>query len=99
MFVVNSGERKQHTEQLLTDASLDRLQQVLESKGYKVQRTKFSITAQHGGTWSTNGKISRIQITDCGEYRQCTNDEESLGWLMNPKAGRLAEIISIAESN
>lgn len=90
-------QRKTHVEQLRTDAPLDVLEQVLLELKWKVQRTKYSLTAQHGSALGTNGRIGRIQIEDDGMVRWCYNEEESVGAFCNPKSGRLAKIIALAE--
>ena len=97
-FVGISNINKENTDELITLASLDVLSIVLEQYGYNITKTQKSISANYGGVWSTNGHISNITIIDCGEYRKCINKETSQGMLCSPVQGRLAKIISIAES-
>lgn len=94
----SGSSKKSNTDTLITTASLDTLERALEEFDYDIQRTKMCITAKHGGTWSTNGHISNIQIIDNGRYRECTNTETSQGSLCNPRTGRLAKIVALAES-
>ena len=88
---------KKNEERLLTKASLDSLEKALKEADYKLTRTSMSISAKHGGMWSTNGHISTLTINDLGDCRECLNTETSEGWLCSPKTGRLAEIIARAE--
>ena len=85
-------------EECITDASFDALETALKNNKYKVTRTRLQITASHGGTWSTNGKISTITIVDMGTYRQCTDVETAKGYLCKPNSGRLATIVQEAEN-
>lgn len=84
-------------EECVTPATFDALERALLNNKYKVVRTKMQITATHGGTWSTNGKISTITIIDLGNYRQCKDVETAKGYLCKPNSGVLAKIIQEAE--
>lgn len=87
------------TEKCITDATMEQLAKTLKSNGYKITKTRLQITATHGGTWSTNGKISTITIIDRGDYRECEDTETSKGWMMRPNTGVLAKIVSQAENS
>ena len=83
-------------EECITDASMDKIVEVLTKNNYKVVRTRLQITAKRGGFW-TNGKTSTITVIDCGDYRQCKDVETSKGWAMTPNSGVLAALIEKAE--
>ena len=84
-------------EECITDASMEKIAEVLEDNDYEVVKTRMQITAKHGGFW-TNGKTSTITVIDCGNYRQCKDVETSKGWAMRPRSGVLAELIREAEA-
>ena len=98
MFFALANTEKRNEEELYTAASLEALEKALIDAGYKVTKTKLSLSASHGGMWSTNGHISNISIVNLGELRKCTKIETSSGWLCKPVSGRLAAIISEAEN-
>ena len=78
-----------------TDASLDSLEKALAEYGYKVSRSRISITA----TLKTfSGYNSTVLIVDQNGIRYCKDTESSKGMMLNPKTSRLQEIISLAES-
>lgn len=79
-----------------TEASLDSLEKVLKSYGYKVTRSNISITAV---LKTFMGYNSNILILDQNGIRYCKDTETSTGYLTTPKAERLQEIIAKAESN
>ena len=79
-----------------TDASLDSLEKVLIEYGYKVSKSRISITAT---LKAFSGYNSTILIVDQNGIRYCKDTESSKGMLLNPKTGRLQEIINKAESN
>ncbi len=85
------------TEELMTSATMDKMEEVLRENGYNVTRTKFHIAATYGGTWSTNGKISKITVIDQGEYRICRDTETSKGYALKPNSGILEKLIQEAE--
>jgi len=89
---------KEHVEKLRTKAYLVCIAKALEQFGYEdIERTSMAITAHYGDTWSTNGHISYIQVSDMGDYRECINTETSEGELCSPESGRLSKIIKYAE--
>lgn len=77
---------------------MDALEKALEAYGYTIQRTKYQITAIHGGTFSTNGHISTITIIDDGNLRTCQDVETSKGYMCSPERGLLAKIVKYAET-
>lgn len=82
-------------EECATDASMDRIAEVLKENGYKVVRTRMQITAKRESFWSS--KASTITIIDCDNYRQCKDVETSKGLAIKPNSGVLAELIEKAE--
>lgn len=87
----------ENREEMSTCATLAALETVLKNHDYRITKTSFNISATHGGTWSTNGKISNITITDNGQYRHCIDIETAKGYMCSPHRGILATIIQEAE--
>ena len=83
------------TEEIVTSASLRKLEKILVKHGYTVIRTKFSISANKKSFWKS--QTSTITIIDTGEYRECRATESSEGLLITPNSGNLAKIILEAE--
>ena len=78
-----------------TDATLDALEKALVEFGYKVSRSKISITAT---LKAFSGYNSTVLIVDQNGIRYCKDTESSKGIMLNPKTGRLQEIVKRAES-
>ena len=78
-----------------TDATLEALEQILVEFGYKVSKSKISITATLN---AFSGYNSTILIVDQNGIRYCKDTESSKGILLNPKTERLQEIVKKAES-
>jgi hypothetical protein len=89
---------KENIEEMSTTATLDALEEALNDFNYEVVRTKMSISAKHGGIWSTNSHFSYITIVDMGEVRLCKDKETSQGFFSSPNTGVLATIIQKAEN-
>ena len=85
---------KSETVEAYTDASLESLEKVLISMGYKVTKSKISITAI---LKTFSGHNSNILILDQNGIRYCKDTETVTGLLLSPKVGRLQEIIQRAE--
>lgn len=85
-------------ETCITDASFDALETVLKRNGYQVVRTRLQISANRGGTWSTNGKISFITILERDGLRYCEDKETAKGYLCSPNTGVLAKLVQEAEA-
>lgn len=85
-------------ETCITDASFDALETALKRNGYQVVRTRLQISATRGGTWSTNGKISSITITERDDLRYCEDKETAKGYLCSPNTGVLAKLVQEAEA-
>ena len=88
----------ENREHLISDASIESFEQVLIDLGYKVVKTKYSVTGTKGGTWSTNGKIDTITIRDNGKIRECEGVYTAKGYLCKPHSNVLANIVAAAES-
>lgn len=86
-------------ETCVTDASMDDLEKALKAYGYTVEKTKYQITAKHGGFFSTNAHLSTITIVDDGNLRTCKDVETAKGYLCSPERGLLAQIVKYAESS
>ena len=87
----------ENREHLISDASIESFEKVLLRRGYKVIKTKYSVTGRRGGTFSTNGKIDTITIRDNGEYRECEGVYTARGYLCRPHSHLLSEIVAEAE--
>lgn len=84
-------------EEVVTDATIDKLMQVLELNGYKICKTKMQITATKSSFWTS--KSSFITIIDKGDYRLCKDKETAKGHMVKPSTGILAKIVNQAEED
>ena len=85
---------KRETIEAYTNATLDSLEKVLKSLGYKVTRSNISITAI---LKTFSGHNSNILIVDQNGIRYCKDTETCSGLLLRPKVDRLQDIIREAE--